>query len=385
MKRLRVGVLYGGRSGEHEVSLASAAAVFANLDRARYEPVPIRIDKDGRWSIAEKPPTAMSAGDVIEQARLDAARPATVDREVHLVARPSGETILSIERAQQDNPVASAMVTGSNLDVIFPVLHGPYGEDGTIQGLLELANVPYVGAGVLASSLGMDKALMKVVFSARGLPVCDYRVVLRHNWDRRREHILSELESALHYPMFVKPANLGSSVGISKAKDRAGLADAIDLAGSFDRKIVVEAAVPDAREIECAVLGNEDPAASVPGEVIPSREFYDYEAKYIDDGSKIVIPADLPPATFAEVQKLSIEAFEAIDCAGMARVDFLLEKSSNRLFLNEVNTIPGFTTISMYSKLWAASGVGYATLLDRLIALAIERHAGKQLLRTSVT
>ena len=385
MKRLRVGVLYGGRSGEHEVSLASAAAVFANLDRARYEPVPIRIDKDGRWSIAEKPPTAMSAGDVIEQARLDAARPATVDREVHLVARPSGETILSIERAQQDNPVASAMVTGSNLDVIFPVLHGPYGEDGTIQGLLELANVPYVGAGVLASSLGMDKALMKVVFSARGLPVCDYRVVLRHNWDRRREHILSELESALHYPMFVKPANLGSSVGISKAKDRAGLADAIDLAGSFDRKIVVEAAVPDAREIECAVLGNEDPAASVPGEVIPSREFYDYEAKYIDDGSKIVIPADLPPATVAEVQKLSIEAFEAIDCAGMARVDFLLEKSSNRLFLNEVNTIPGFTTISMYSKLWAASGVGYATLLDRLIALAIERHAGKQLLRTSVT
>ena len=277
------------------------------------------------------------------------------------------------------------MVTGSNLDVIFPVLHGPYGEDGTIQGLLELANVPYVGAGVLASSLGMDKALMKVVFSARGLPVCDYRVVLRHNWDRRREHILSELESALHYPMFVKPANLGSSVGISKAKDRAGLADAIDLAGSFDRKIVVEAAVPDAREIECAVLGNEDPAASVPGEVIPSREFYDYEAKYIDDGSKIVIPADLPPATVAEVQKLSIEAFEAIDCAGMARVDFLLEKSSNRLFLNEVNTIPGFTTISMYSKLWAASGVGYATLLDRLIALAIERHAGKQLLRTSVT
>ena len=385
MKRLRVGVLYGGRSGEHEVSLASAAAVFANLDRARYEPVPIRIDKEGRWSIAEKPPTAMSAGDVIEQARLDAARPATVDREVHLVARPSGETILSIERAQQDNPVASAMVTGSNLDVIFPVLHGPYGEDGTIQGLLELANVPYVGAGVLASSLGMDKALMKVVFSARGLPVCDYRVVLRHNWDRRREQILTELESALHYPMFVKPANLGSSVGISKAKDRAGLADAIDLAGSFDRKIVVEAAVPEAREIECAVLGNEDPAASVPGEVIPSREFYDYEAKYIDDGSKIVIPADLPPATVAEVQKLSIEAFEAIDCSGMARVDFLLEKSSNRLFLNEVNTIPGFTTISMYSKLWAASGVGYATLLDRLIALATERHAGKQLLRTSVT
>ena len=385
MKRLRVGVLYGGRSGEHEVSLASAAAVFANLDRARYEPVPIRIDKDGRWSIAEKPPTAMSAGDVIEQARLDAAKPASVDREVHLVARPSGETILSIERGQQNNPVAPAMVTGSNLDVIFPVLHGPYGEDGTIQGLLELANVPYVGAGVLASSLGMDKALMKVVFSARGLPVCDYRVVIRHHWDHRRDILLSELESALHFPMFVKPANLGSSVGISKAKDRASLGDAIDLAGSFDRKIVVEAAVPEAREIECAVLGNDDPSASVPGEVIPSREFYDYEAKYIDDGSKIVIPADLPPTTAAQVQKLSIEAFEAIDCSGMARVDFLLEKSSGRLYLNEVNTIPGFTTISMYSKLWAASGVDYSTLLDRLIALALERHAGKQLLRTSAT
>ena len=257
VKRLRVGVLYGGRSGEHEVSLASAAAVFANLDRARYEPVPIRIDKEGRWSIAEKPPTAMSAGDVIEQARLDAAKPASVDREVHLVARPSGETILSIERAQHDKTIAPAMVTGSNLDVIFPVLHGPYGEDGTIQGLLELANVPYVGAGVLASSLGMDKALMKVVFSARGLPVCDYRVVMRHEWDRRRKETLSDLESVLNFPMFVKPANLGSSVGISKAKDQVSLADAIDLAGSFDRKIVVEAAVPEAREIECAVLGNE--------------------------------------------------------------------------------------------------------------------------------
>jgi D-alanine-D-alanine ligase len=385
VKRLRVGVLYGGRSGEHEVSLASAAAVFANLDRNRYEPVPIRIDKDGRWSIADRPPTAMSAGEVIEQARLEAARPARGGREVHLVARPSGETILSIDRGSNNSPVASAMVTGLNLDVIFPVLHGPYGEDGTIQGLLELANVPYVGAGVLASSLGMDKALMKVVFSARGLPVCDYRVVLRRDWERSRETVLADLEGALGFPMFVKPANLGSSVGISKAKDRSSLAEAIDLAGAFDRKIVIEAAVPDAREIECAVLGNDDPAASVPGEVIPSREFYDYEAKYIDDGSKIEIPADLPSSTMAEVQRLSIQAFEAIDCAGMARVDFLIERPSGRVYLNEVNTIPGFTTISMYSKLWAASGVGYATLLDRLIALAIERHGEKQQLRTSVT
>jgi D-alanine-D-alanine ligase len=382
-----VGVLYGGRSGEHEVSLASAAAVFAGLDRSRYEPVAIRIEKDGRWALADRPPTAVSAGEVIEQARLDAARPSRGGREVHLVARPSEETILSIDRGSRV-PAADpgqAMVTGLNLDVIFPVLHGPYGEDGTIQGLLELANVPYVGAGVLASALGMDKALMKVVFSARGLPICDYRVVLRHQWERGRDDIASELERALGYPMFVKPANLGSSVGISKAKDGASLRDAMDLAGSFDRKIVIEAAVPDAREIECAVLGNDDPQASVAGEVIPSREFYDYEAKYLDTGSRIVIPAELPPAMLAEIQALSIAAFRAIDCSGMARVDFLLSRPSGAIYLNEVNTIPGFTTISMYSKMWEASGVPYASLLDRLIALALERHAEKQQLRTSIT
>ena len=382
-----MGVLYGGRSGEHEVSLASAASVFAGLDRSRYEPVAIRIEKDGRWALADRPPAAVSAGEVIEQARLDAARPSRGGREVHLVARPSEETILSIDRGSRV-PAADpgqAMVTGLNLDVIFPVLHGPYGEDGTIQGLLELANVPYVGAGVLASALGMDKALMKVVFSARGLPICDYRVVLRHQWERGRDDIASELERALGYPMFVKPANLGSSVGISKAKDGASLRDAMDLAGSFDRKIVIEAAVPDAREIECAVLGNDDPQASVAGEVIPSREFYDYEAKYLDAGSRIVIPAEVPPATLAEIQALSIAAFRAIDCSGMARVDFLLSRASGAIFLNEVNTIPGFTTISMYSKMWEASGVPYASLLDRLIALALERHAEKQQLRTSLT
>jgi len=368
------------------VSLASAAAVFANLDRSRYEPVAIRIDKDGRWALADRPPTAMSAGEVIEQARVEAARPARGGREVHLVARPSNETILSIDRsgAATDVQPVQAVVTSLNLDVIFPVLHGPYGEDGTIQGLLELANVPYVGAGVLASSLGMDKAVMKVVFSARGLPVGDYRVVLRHQWDRDRDRIVRDLEGALGFPMFVKPANLGSSVGISKAKDAASLREAIDLAGSFDRKIVVEAAVPEAREIECAVLGNDDPSASVPGEVIPSREFYDYEAKYLDDGSKTIIPADLPPAVVEKVQRLSIAAFQAIDCAGMARVDFLLARSSGDIFVNEVNTIPGFTTISMYSKMWAASGLGYSELLDRLIALALERHAEKQQLRTSM-
>jgi D-alanine-D-alanine ligase len=386
VKRLRVGVLYGGRSGEHEVSLASAAAVFAHLDRTRYEPVPIRIDKEGRWAIADRPPTAMSAGEVIEQARLDAARPVRGGREVHLVARPSEETILSIDRRTADKrDQGQAVVTGLNLDAIFPVLHGPYGEDGTIQGLLELANVPYVGAGVLASAVGMDKALMKLVFSARGLPVCPYRVVLRHDWSRDRPGIVADLERALAFPMFVKPANLGSSVGISKAKDSASLEAAMDLAGSFDRKIVVEAAVPGAREIECAVLGNDSPAASVPGEVVPSREFYDYEAKYIDDGSKIFIPADLPAEASAEVQGLSVAAFQAIDCAGMARVDFLMERATGTIYVNEVNTIPGFTTISMYSKLWAASGVEYGALLDRLIALALERHTEKQQLRTSVT
>ena len=368
------------------MSLASAAAVFANLDRARYEPVAIRIEKDGRWALADRPPTATSAAAVIEQARLEAARPARPGREVHMIARPSDETMLSIDRAAKPSSVepAQAMVTGLNLDVIFPVLHGPYGEDGTIQGLLELANVPYVGAGVLASSVGMDKAMMKVVFSAVGLPNCPFRTVLRRSWDGRRDELLRELERELGFPMFVKPANLGSSVGISKAKNASGLADAIDLAGSYDRKIVVEAAVPDAREIECAVLGNDDPNASVPGEVIPSREFYDYEAKYIDEGSQTVIPADIPASLAKEVQRLSVAAFQAIDCAGMARVDFLLSRTSGALFVNEVNTIPGFTTISMYSKMWAASGVSYPELLDRLIALAQERHAEKQQLRTSV-
>jgi D-alanine-D-alanine ligase len=383
VKRLRVGVLYGGRSGEHEVSLASAAAVFANLDRTRYEPVPIRIEKDGKWSLADRPPTAVSAGEVIEQSRLEAARPSREGREVHFMARPTAETILSIDRRTAHADEGRAVVTGLSLDVIFPVLHGPYGEDGTIQGLLELANVPYVGAGVLASAVGMDKGVMKVLFAAAGLPVCPYRVVLRHDWQQGRDTIAADLERTLGYPMFVKPANLGSSVGISKAKTRAGLIEGMDLAGGFDRKIVVEAAVAQAREIECAVLGNDAPEASVAGEVVPSREFYDYEAKYLDDGSKIIIPAEIGPRTAADIQRLSIAAFKAIDCAGMARVDFRL--SPDTIFVNEVNTIPGFTTISMYSKLWAASGLAYPALLDRLIALALERHSEKQQLRTSVT
>jgi D-alanine-D-alanine ligase len=385
MKRLRVGVIYGGRSGEHEVSLASAAAVFAHLDRHRYEPVPIRIEKDGRWALAERPPSAMKAAEVIEHARLEAGRAPRVAREVHLMARPSDEPLLSIDRNGPgerggDGPLVQSM----GLDVVFPVLHGPYGEDGTVQGLLELANLPYVGCGVLASAVGMDKAMMKVVFAQHGLPQVDYAVVLRSEWARNRAGVRSGLLARLTAPLFVKPANLGSSVGISKVHDAQELDAAMDLAAGFDRKIVVEAGVPNAREIECAVLGNDAPEASVAGEVVPSREFYDYEAKYIDEGSKTIVPAELSAAQLAEVQRLSKAAFMAIDGSGLARVDFLLCRDDGRLYLNEVNTLPGFTTISMFSKLWEASGVPYPALIDRLIALALERHAAKQQLRTSV-
>lgn len=384
MKRLRVGVLYGGRSGEHEVSLASAAAVFANVDRTRYEAVPIRIEKDGRWTLADKPPLASSAAEVIEHARMEAAHPVRAGREVHLVPRPGDETMLAIDRSAAGD-AARATITGLSLDIIFPVLHGPYGEDGTVQGLLELAGVPYVGAGVLASATGMDKAIAKVLFAARGLPVGPYDVVLRREWMHDPSPIARRLVKKLGLPLFVKPANLGSSVGISKVKDASALGPAMDLAAEFDRKIVVEAAVPEAREIECAVLGNDEPQASVPGEIIPSREFYDYEAKYLDEGSKLLIPAPLNQKETETIRRLSIEAFRAIDGAGMARVDFLVSRADGRTYVNEVNTIPGFTTISMYAKLWEATGVPYPALLDRLIQLALERHAEKQQLRTTIT
>jgi len=381
VKRLRVGVVYGGRSGEHEVSIASAAAVIANLDSRRYEAVPIRIERSGQWTLADRPPSSASAADAIQHARLEAAKVARPVREVHLLARPGDETIVTLDRPAESNARALAgrpVVTGLGLDVVFPVLHGPYGEDGTIQGLLELANVPYVGAGVLASALGMDKAVAKRVFAAHGLPVGTYRVVLARDWVRDRAAVVEATVAQLGFPLFVKPANLGSSVGITKAKDHAGLHAAIDLAASFDRKIIIEAAVPDAREIECAVLGNDDPRASVPGEIVPSREFYDYEAKYLDDGSTLLIPAPLSPEQTSEIQRLALAAFRAIDGAGLARVDFLMARATGEICLNEINTIPGFTTISMYAKLWAASGLDYAALLDRLIALGLERHAEKQ-------
>jgi D-alanine-D-alanine ligase len=376
MTKLRIGVIYGGRSSEHEVSLASAAAVFQNLDPARYEGVPIRIEKDGRWTLPAEPPRLASAADAIAAARVGRGVDAP---EAHLVARPGGDTVIAVDRRAD-----RATVTGLSLDVVFPVLHGPYGEDGTIQGLLELANVPYVGAGVLASAVGMDKAMMKLVFAARGLRIVDYETVLKRDWQRDAPAVLHGVTSRLGFPVFVKPANLGSSVGISKAKHATELRAALDLAAEFDRKIVVEAAVPGAREIECAVLGNDAPDASIAGEIVPSREFYDYQAKYLDNASRELIPAPITESQMQEVRSLAVAAFKALDCAGMARVDFLLAGDSGLLYLNEVNTIPGFTTISMYAKLWAASGVPYPELVDRLVALAIERHAEKQQLRTSV-
>jgi D-alanine-D-alanine ligase len=377
VKKRRIGVIYGGRSGEHEVSLASAAAVIANLDPARYEVVAIRIEKDGRWTLPDRPPTATSAGEVIAHSRLESSRPLRTAREALLVPHPSEETLLTLDRTRAGEEAAeNARVTGLALDAVFPVLHGPYGEDGTVQGLLELADVPYVGAGVLASAVGMDKAVMKALFAASGLPNVDHLVVLDHRWRASRAAVALEVARRLGYPVFVKPANLGSSVGITKAKRSGDLEAAVELAVQFDRKVIIEAAVPDAREIECSVIGNDHPEASVPGEVKPSREFYDYDAKYLDE-SPVEIPASLSKAETDQVRRLAIEAFQAIDASGMARVDFLLSGATGRLYVNEINTIPGFTTISMFAKLWAASGLQYPALLDRLVQLAFERHQQK--------
>ena len=352
---MRVGIIFGGRSGEHEVSVTSASSIFKHIDRNKYEPIAIRIEKDGSWSFPQQEPKASNVAQAIEQART-----------------------AQLDQTRTSDPALGAL----KLDVVFPVLHGPYGEDGTIQGLLEMAGLAYVGNGVLASAAGMDKSIMKILFAGRGLPVCRAQDFVRPEWDRNRNALLQQI-GALGLPVFVKPANLGSSVGITKVKTQAELVPAIELALQFDRKIVVEAAVPRAREIECAVLGNDDPKTSVPGEILPSREFYDYEAKYLDEGSKTVIPADLPQATVAHVQRLAIEAFRAIDGAGLARVDFLMDGDAGTIYLNEINTLPGFTNISMYSKMWEASGIAYSALVDRLIQLGIERHKEKQQLKTT--
>jgi len=349
MKKIRVGVIFGGRSGEHEVSLRSAESILKAIDRNKYDVVPIGITHEGRWLASRNALSMLPAKDQIQKVLTD------------------GESI-----TLPAEPAAQGMV-----DVIFPMLHGTYGEDGTIQGLLELANVPYVGAGVLGSAVGMDKDVMKRLLRDAGLPIVDYWVVRTQDLDSFLQAHISDLP----YPVFVKPANLGSSVGITKVHAAEELPAALQTAAEYDRKIVVEKGV-NAREIELSVLGNDDPIASVPGEILPSREFYDYKAKYVDEDSRLLIPAPLNEIQKIEAQRLAIAAFRVLECSGMARVDLFLEKPAGKFYVNEINTLPGFTTISMYPKLWEASGIPYSELIDRLITLAIERHAEKNKLRT---
>jgi D-alanine-D-alanine ligase len=390
-RKLRVGVLFGGRSGEHEVSLLSAASVLNAIDRLKYDVVPIGISKEGRWlALGESQkllkgekepqnPRRLRAGD--PEATPGAALLARGD-SVLVPPEPMGgarHALIPFESGGvQDHRPAHQPI---DVDVIFPVLHGTFGEDGTIQGLLELAGIPYVGAGVLGSAAGMDKDVMKRLFAAAGLPIVKHVTVLRNEWVKEPKKSKKLIESKLKYPVFVKPANLGSSVGISKVHDGKELGPAMDLAASYDRKIIIEQGVggkkKKAREVECSVLGNDDPEASVPGEIVPVKEFYDYAAKYLDEGSELVIPARLSKPLTKQVQQLAIAAFRAVDCAGLARVDFLLDPANDKLYLNEINTMPGFTAISMYPKLWAASGLEYSKLIDRLIELALERHEEK--------
>jgi D-alanine-D-alanine ligase len=394
MAKIRVGILFGGRSGEHEVSLLSAASVLNAIDKAKYEVVPIGITKDGRWLTAEHAERLLK-GDAGEGAR---ATPATALRAGDPEATPgaavlaTGESVVvppeparrdaGLAPFQTDANLRRASDRAINVDVIFPVLHGTFGEDGTIQGLLELANIAYVGAGVLGSSAGMDKNIMKSLFRAAGLPMVKHVTVLRGLFEGSPKKVQTLVESKLKYPVFVKPANLGSSVGISKAHDGSELGPAIAEAAKFDRKIVIEEGVGGkknkAREIECAVLGNDDPKASIAGEIVPCKEFYDYDAKYLVEGSEAVIPAKITKAEMKTVQRLAIAAFQAVDCTGLARVDFLMEPKSRKIYVNEINTMPGFTAISMYPKMWAASGVAYPELIDRLIRFGIERHEDKK-------
>jgi len=400
MKKLRVGILFGGRSGEHEVSLLSAASVFNAIDKNRYDVVPIGITKEGRWVTAADAEKLLrgekQAGEGARhtQERLRAGDPKATPGAAVLA---SGESVVfppepkktgsSMVPFQSDSVLARrASDRAINVDVIFPVLHGTFGEDGTIQGLLELADIPYVGAGVLGSAAGMDKDIMKSLFRAAGLPMVKHVTILRSDWETDSKKVQRLVESKLKYPVFVKPANLGSSVGISKAHNRKELGPAIEEAARFDRKIVIEQGVggkkQKAREIECSVLGNDKPEASLPGEIVPSKEFYDYNAKYLDEGSQLIIPAKLSKAETKKVRQLAISAFKAVDCSGLARVDFLMEPGSpsktRKIYVNEINTMPGFTAISMYPKLWAASGISYPELIERLIQLGLERHEDKR-------
>jgi D-alanine-D-alanine ligase len=353
--RIRVGVVFGGRSGEHEVSLLSAQSVIAALDPQRFEVVPLAITREGRWLLPWNAQVALRAG------------PAT----------SGGAALAILPGDERSLAVAGGGQGPGRLDVVFPVLHGPNGEDGTIQGLLELAGIPYVGAGVLGSALGMDKAAQKDLFVRHGLPVVEYMLVRRRAFRADPGRIAAEVACRLGLPCFVKPANLGSSVGISRAGTESELVAALRVAAGYDARLLCERAVIQKRELECAILGNDAPEASVVGEVVPKHDFYDYEAKYTPGGAELIVPADLPPGVADEVRALALRAFEVLDCAGMARVDFFLDGATGRALINEVNTIPGFTATSMYPRLWEASGLPYRRLLTRLIELALERHADR--------
>jgi D-alanine-D-alanine ligase len=352
-KRLRVGILFGGRSGEHEVSLASAASVIRGLDPDKYEPVPIGISKEGHWLTGAGAQKMLP--DVLRQGQ-----------RVMMNADPTDAALVRLDGSGG----------GQRLDVVFPVIHGSFGEDGTVQGLLDLAGLPFVGAGVLGSAIGMDKDVAKRLLQFAEIPVVPWVTVHRHEWEADASAIQSAIEEQFPYPLFVKPATLGSSVGMTKVHSHEELAPAITLAAEFAMKILVEKAV-SAREIEVSVLGNHDPEASIPGEIVPHREFYDYAAKYLEAGTQLLIPAELKPAQVKKIQAMAIAAFRALELSGMARVDFFMEKAAGKIYLNEVNTIPGFTSISMYPKLWEATGIPFRDLIDRLITLALELHAEK--------
>ena len=434
-RKIRVGLVFGGRSCEHEVSLSSARSVFEAIDRTKYDLTLIHIAKDGGWLLRGGADPIRLAG--AEAAATDEAgggaggpdagagrtsrdagagdptpgpahaaeaeapaggasspppaaprpSPSPEDEPIPvLMGYPEGGRLLALRggaAAPLDPGGAGVEGQGAgaapSLDVVFPLLHGPFGEDGTVQGLLELAGLPYVGAGVLGSAAAMDKAMMKRAFRAEGLPMTDYLVVRRSEWRRDPERVRSEAEARLGYPMFVKPANLGSSVGVHRIDGPGAFRDRVEDAASYDTKVLIEAAARDCHEIECAVLGNDEPRASVAGEIVPSREFYDYDAKYVDDASELIIPAPLPPETAERVRALSLAAFRAVDARGLSRVDFFVERGGERrVYVNEVNTMPGFTPISMYPKLWAASGIPYPDLIDRLIQLALEEHRDRR-------
>jgi len=357
-RKLRVGVIFGGRSGEYEVSLMSARSVLGVLDPNRYDVIQIGISHEGAWLTGQKVLEAMEKGQ-LEQLQIAALLPDPVWPGLYSIRKTASGNLLELL---------------NYLDVVFPVLHGTFGEDGTLQGLLDLADVAYVGAGVIGSSVGMDKGVFQSVMQANQIPVLETMVILRGDLAKYMDEIITRAEKMAPYPLFTKPANLGSSVGVCKCHNRADLLEGLMDAARYDRRILIQRGV-NAREIEVSVLGNDDPEASIPGEIIPSREYYSYEAKYVDNASELLIPAPIPEAVSELARQLAVRAFKAIDCQGMARVDFLLDRDRNELYLNELNTIPGFTSISMYPKLWEACGLPYPKLVDRLIELAMQRKA----------